>query len=97
MTPVDAILAIDCSRCHIRRMTDKPKRPRDANQLAKFIVDVATGDDPEVPKNENAPSMAERGRKGGKVGGAVRASRMTPEERSQASSQAARARWSRDR
>ena len=24
-------------------MTDKPKRPRDANQLAKFIVDVATG------------------------------------------------------
>lgn len=25
-------------------MTDRPKRPRDANQLAKFIVDVATGD-----------------------------------------------------
>ena len=23
-------------------MTDKPKRPRDANQLAKFIVDVTT-------------------------------------------------------
>lgn len=23
-------------------MTDKPKRPRDANQLAKFIVDVMT-------------------------------------------------------
>ena len=28
-------------------MTDKPKRPRDANQLAKFIVDEATGEDPE--------------------------------------------------
>ena len=25
-------------------MTDRPKRPRDANQLAKFIVDVATGE-----------------------------------------------------
>ncbi len=27
-------------------MTDKPKRPRDANQLAKFIVDTATQDSP---------------------------------------------------
>ena len=27
-------------------MTDKPKRTRDANQLAKFIVDVATGEEP---------------------------------------------------
>ncbi len=26
-------------------MTDKPKRPRDVNQLAKFITDVATGEE----------------------------------------------------
>lgn len=26
---------------------EKPKRPRDANQLAKFVVDLATGDQPE--------------------------------------------------
>ncbi len=26
-------------------MTKKAKRPRDTNQLAKFIVDVATGED----------------------------------------------------
>lgn len=25
-------------------MPDRPKRPRDANQLAKFIVDVAPGE-----------------------------------------------------
>jgi hypothetical protein len=30
-------------------MTDKPKRPRDANQFAKFIVDVGTEDDSPVP------------------------------------------------
>ena len=29
-------------------MTDKPKRPKDTNQLAKFIVDVATGHDSDV-------------------------------------------------
>lgn len=28
-------------------MTDRPKRSRDANQLAKFIVDMATGEEPE--------------------------------------------------
>lgn len=35
-------------------MTDKPKRSRDANQLAKFIVDVATGEveDREPEKDE---------------------------------------------
>lgn len=38
-------------------MPDKPKRPGDANQLAKFIVDVATdgasADEP--PKAEYQP------------------------------------------
>lgn len=29
--------------CHIIGMTKTPKRPRDPNQLAKFIVDLATG------------------------------------------------------
>jgi hypothetical protein len=29
-------------------MTDKAKRPRDANQLAKFIVDHATMDEAEL-------------------------------------------------
>ena len=47
-------------------MTDKPKRPRDANQLAKFIVDVATGDpDPEVMKgkpSDREPEQRHAGR-----------------------------------
>lgn len=33
-----------------RTMTDKPKRPRDANQLAKFVVDHATMDEVELAK-----------------------------------------------
>ena len=50
-------------------MTDKPKRPRDANQLAALIVaalivGVATGDVDDTP-----PEKAEGQRKGGLKGG----------------------------
>lgn len=73
-------------------MSDKPKRPRDANQLAKFIVDIATGEsDDDNPKD---PSRVERGRKGGLKGGKTRASRMSAEERSESAKRAAQARWS---
>lgn len=69
-------------------MTDKPKRPRDASQLAKFIVDVATG---EVEDKE--PEKAEAQREGGKKGGKARAESLTAEERSAIAKKAARARW----
>ena len=49
-------------------------------------------DDP--PKEKN-PAAAQLGRLGGLKGGAVRASRMTPEERAEASRKAAEARWTR--
>ena len=49
-------------------MSKTPKCPRDTNQLAKFIVDVAT-DEAELPENEptgkNAAAV-ELGRLGGK-------------------------------
>jgi hypothetical protein len=70
------------------------KRPRDPNQLAKLIVDIATGDveepDPDEGKN---PAAVELGRKGGLKGGKARAEKMTPEERSEAARKAAAARW----
>lgn len=47
-------------------MTGKPKRPRDANQLAKFIVDMAAGDEPELEADTSGQ------RKGGLKGGAAR-------------------------
>lgn len=68
-------------------MTDKPKRPRDANQLAKFIVDVATGDEPEYNPDTSGQ------RKGGAKGGKAKARSLTPEERSEAAQIAAAARW----
>jgi hypothetical protein len=52
-------------------MTKTPKRPRDPNQLAKFIVDVAIGEVEDqtpmpMPKEQNARSVAvESGSKGG--------------------------------
>jgi len=69
-------------------MTDKPKRPRDANQLAKFIVDLATGED---VKHEPDTSGQ---RKGGLKGGKARADKLSPEERSEIAKKAANARWS---
>lgn len=70
-------------------MTQTPKRPRDANQLAKFIVDVATGEasDP-VPA-----AKAEGQRKGGLLGGAARAATLDPERRREIAQKAADARW----
>jgi hypothetical protein len=49
----------------------KRKRPRDLNQLAKFIVDVSTGDAelPERRPDDKSPSAVERGSLGGKKGG----------------------------
>lgn len=70
-------------------MTDKPKRPRDANQLAKFVVDLATGEAEEDARVEGQ-------RKGGLKGGAARAASLTPEQRSEIARLAAAARWKKD-
>ncbi len=77
-------------------MTAKaPKRLRDANQLAKQIVDISTGSardqDPYEGKN---PAAVELGRRGGKKGGKARAETLTPEQRSKIAKKAAKARWS---
>jgi hypothetical protein len=33
-----------------------PKRPRDPNQLAKSIIDIATGERPDTPPNDKDPA-----------------------------------------
>lgn len=68
-------------------MRVKPKRPRDANQLAKFITDLATGED---VKHEPDTSGQ---RKGGSKGGKARADKLSPEERSDIAKKAAVKRW----
>jgi hypothetical protein len=76
--------------------TRSSKRPADANQLAKLIVDIATGEaadsliDPDRGKNAAAVAL---GRLGGQKGGKARADRLTPEERSRIAKIAAETRW----
>lgn len=74
------------------------KRPRDANQLAKLIVDVATGERPETyPDADAAKSAASLlGRIGGLKGGRARAEKLTAERRSEIARSAAAARWQKD-
>lgn len=72
----------------------KPKRPRDANQLAKSIVDLATGQAEEVdPDAGKDPAAVARGKTGGVKGGPARAKKLTPQERSEIARLAAKARW----
>ena len=75
-------------------MPDRSSRPRDANQLGKLIVDIATGEVEDVTKEDGKnPAAVELGRKGGLKGGKARAESMTPEQRSEAAKRAAAARW----
>lgn len=76
-----------------------PSRPKnlDVNQLAKRILDEATGVEPKTeapiaqpPKNRAAVAL---GKKGGKKGGAARAAKLTPEQRAEIARKAAQARW----
>ena len=70
-----------------------PKRPRDTNQLAKHIVDVATGERNKTPA---AKPVNEFARAGGLKGGQARAKSLSPERRSEIAKEAARARWRTD-
>lgn len=70
------------------------KRPRDPNQLAKLIVDIATGEVEDTPPDDGKdPAAVALGRKGGLKGGKARAAKMTPEQRVESARRAARARW----
>lgn len=72
------------------------KRPRDLNELARQIVDEATGGSPVADADEGKdPAAVALGRRGGLKGGKARAARMSSEERADAARKAALARWSR--
>jgi hypothetical protein len=66
-------------------MAQNPSRPRDANQLARLIVDVATGE----KEDAAPPAKAADQVKGGKIGGRARAEKLTPEQRSEIARNAA--------
>jgi hypothetical protein len=68
-------------------VTKSSKRPRDPNQLAKMVVDIATGEEAEQP----AKDAGEQAR--GSTGGQARAARISPERRSEIARDAAAKRW----
>lgn len=68
-----------------------PKRPRDPNQLAKLIADIATGEVQEASASE----ASKRASTAGKKGGPARAISLSDEQRSEIARVAANARWKR--
>ena len=70
-----------------------PRRPRDPNQLAKLVVDMATG---EVPndKEQVLAAMREQEQPAGRAKSAkARAASQTAERRAEVARKAAAARW----
>ena len=72
-----------------------PKRPRDPAQLAKLMIDIASG---EVEDRE--PTPEEQGKNPaavalGKRGGAARAKTISPERKREIAKRAAKTRWQR--
>ena len=63
--------------------------PEDMNEIAFRVIQEATGQRPKGKK----PGELTPGRPGGLKGGKARAARLTPEQRSEIASLAARARW----
>jgi len=74
-----------------------PKRPRDPNQLAKSIIDIATGQKPDrdpTPEEQGKdPAAVRRGKLGGLKGGKVRAASLTKDRRVAIAKTAAKTRW----
>jgi len=74
---------------------DRQKK-RDFSEIAKGIVDQATGEDePPLRKGKKArmSPAAELGRKGGLKGGKARAAKLSAEQRREIAKKAAKARW----
>lgn len=74
----------------------KPKNlPRDPNQRARAILDIALGDSEAEVEPEKDPRAVELGRQGGLKGGHARAEKLSGERRREIAQQAAAARWHR--
>ena len=68
------------------------KSPRDLNQLAKLVVDIASGEvADDVSPKKRAASLP--GRSGGLKGGKARSKSLTKAERTDIARLAAQARW----
>jgi hypothetical protein len=75
----------------------RKKPDRDFNQIARSIVDQATGEatppPAKKPTKKKNPAAVALGRKGGLKGGKARAAKLTKEQLSESARKAAQARW----
>jgi hypothetical protein len=78
--------------------SSKTRDRADLSQLAKRIVDEATGQIERTlpPDKEKDPIAVELGRRGGLKGGKARAASLSAKKRAEIARKAARARWSRE-
>ena len=76
-------------------MDKKLKRPRDINQLAHLLGNIATGQaKEEIPEPDTRnPAAVALGRLGGAKGGKARAEALSPAKRKKIAKKAAEARW----
>lgn len=74
-------------------MPERPRRPKDINELAKLVVELSTGSREDSSFDGKNPAAVLLGRMGGKKGGLARAKNMSPKRRSEIARQAAVARW----
>lgn len=71
-----------------------PKRPRDTNQLAHMISQLATGELADLKTEDGKnPAAVALGRKGGLKGGKARADSLSAAKRKAIAKKAAKARW----
>jgi hypothetical protein len=74
-------------------MLKRSKMPRDTNQLAKMVVDIATGNAPPEPEDTRNPAAVALGKLGGAKGGKARAKALTAKRRKEIAEKAAAKRW----
>jgi hypothetical protein len=86
------------------KRSSKKSKPTDISQLARAIVEEATGEaltqkppheDPDKKSSRKKnPAAVALGKLGGKKGGPARAKKLSPEQRKAIAEKAAQARWS---
>lgn len=67
--------------------------PRDANELAKYILDVTTGSAEKIEPPAKNPHAQALSALGASKGGKARAENLSAKKRSQIAKKAAKARW----
>lgn len=75
-------------------MPDK-RPPRDPNELAKYILDVTTGEAEKIEPPKKNPHAQALSRLGASKGGQARAKNLSAKKRREIARKAAKKRWSR--